>query len=89
MDVNKTLQELYEERRRLDMAIASLEARRQALAKIALTPRRGRKAMSEEERRARSIRLAKYWEARRAAQAPAEPTFEPADVGPAVDPASA
>jgi len=67
MDVNKTLQELYEERRRLDMAIASLEARLRALAKIARPARRGRKTMSEEERRAVSMRMAKYWEARKAA----------------------
>ena len=83
MDVNKTLQELYEERRQLDMAIAALEARREALAKIASTPRRGRKTMSEEERRAVSIRMAKYWEARKAAQSSAEPTPEPAGVDPA------
>ena len=73
MDVNKTLQELYEERRRLDLAIASLEARQRTLAKIASTPRRGRKSMSEEERRAVSLRMAKYWEARKAAQSAAEP----------------
>jgi hypothetical protein len=69
MDVNKTLQELYEERRRLDSAIASLEARQRALAKIVLAPRRGRKTMSEEERQAVSLRMAKYWEARKAAKA--------------------
>ncbi|HEY6391016.1 MAG TPA: hypothetical protein VIX89_07050 [Bryobacteraceae bacterium] len=73
MDVNKTLQELYEERRRLDMAIAGLEARQRALAKISSPGRRGRKTMSEEERRAVSIRMAKYWEARKAAQTAAEP----------------
>jgi hypothetical protein len=74
MDINKTLQELYEERRRLDMAIAQLEVRRSAQAKIALRSRRGRKAMSEEQRRAVSLRMAKYWEARKAAQAaPAAP----------------
>ncbi len=68
MDVNKTLKELYEERRRLDMAIANLEARRRVLATIASPVRRGRKTMSEEERRAVSLRMAKYWEARKAAQ---------------------
>ena len=73
MDVNKTLQELYEERRRLDMAIASLEARQRVLAKIPSPGRRGRKTMSEEERRAVSLRMAKYWEARKAAKTGAEP----------------
>ena len=82
MDVNKTLQELYEERRQLDIAIAALEARREALAKIASTPRRGRKTMSEEERRAVSIRMVKYHEARRAARA--EPTPDPAGADPAI-----
>jgi hypothetical protein len=77
MDIHKTLQDLYEERRRLDMAIAGLEARQRALAKIALMPHRGRKTMSEEERRAVSLRMVKYWEARKAAQAPAEPIPTP------------
>jgi hypothetical protein len=76
MDLNKTLQELYEERRRLDMAIAQLEVRQRAQAKIAVRARRGRKSMSEEQRRAVSLRMAKYWEARKAAQAAPEPTAE-------------
>ena len=84
MDLNKTLQELYEERRQLDIGIAALEARREALAKIASTPRRGRKTMSAEERRAVSIRMSKYWEALKAAQAPAKPTPDPTDVDPAI-----
>jgi hypothetical protein len=79
MDLNKTLQDLYEERRRLDMAIASLEARQHALAKIASTPRRGRKTMSEEERQAVSLRMVKYWEARKAAQALDSPTTDAPD----------
>jgi hypothetical protein len=74
MDVYKTLQELYEERRRLDLAIASLEARQRTLARMESTPRRWRKTMSEEERRAVSIRMAKYWEARKAARVAIEPT---------------
>jgi len=76
MNVNKTLQQLYEEKRRLDLAIVTLEARQRTLAKIASTSRRGRKSMSQEERRAVSLRMAKYWEARKAAKAAAEP---PAD----------
>ena len=84
MDVNKTLQELYEERRQLDMAIAALEARREALAKIGSTPHRGRKTMSEEERRAVSVRMAKYWEARKAAQAPVESTPDATGVDPTI-----
>jgi hypothetical protein len=82
MDVNKTLQELYEERRRLDLAIASLVARQQALKKIASTPRRGRKTMSEQERQAVSLRMAKYWEARKAAKAAAESTPDTPEADP-------
>ena len=80
MDVDKTLKDLYEERRRLNMAIARLEARQRVLAKIPSPGRRGRKAMSEEERRAVSLRMAKYWEARKAAQTQAESKHAPARV---------
>ena len=78
VDLNKTLQELYEERRRLDMAIAQLEARQRVLDKIGSPARRGRKTMSEEQRRAVSIRMAKYWEARKAARTAPEPLADAA-----------
>ena len=63
MDVNKTLRELYEEKRRLDATIEVLESQ------LGVRPsaRRGRKSMSPEERLEVSKRMAKYWEARRAA----------------------
>lgn len=63
MDVNKTLRELYEEKRRLDATIAVLEAQ----LGVRTNARRGRKSMSPEERLEVSKRMAKYWEARRAA----------------------
>ena len=64
MDVTKTLRELYEEKRRLDAAIRTLEAH---LTKRPVRPpaRRGRKSMSAEERRAVSERMRRYWENRR------------------------
>lgn len=65
MDLNKTLRELYDEKRRLDAVIATLEARCQAsTAKPA--QRRGRKAMTPEERLRVSERMTKYWRDRRA-----------------------
>jgi hypothetical protein len=82
MDLNKTLHELYNEKRRLDLAIAQLEARERAQSKIALPARRERKSMSEEQRRAVSARMAKYWEARKAAQTAPEPTADVASADP-------
>ncbi|MCX7008657.1 MAG: hypothetical protein NTY53_15635, partial [Kiritimatiellaeota bacterium] len=64
----KTIQELYEERKRLDGAIAALES---VLEANAVSPganppsRRGRKSMSREERLKVSQRMRKYWAARR------------------------
>jgi len=80
MDVNKALRELHEEKRRLDITIAALEAR---LGNEKRTHRRrGRKSMSAEERQEVSRRMSKYWEARRAASASVpvdaqESRFEP------------
>jgi hypothetical protein len=68
MDVNKALRELHEEKKRLDIIIATLESR-QRNGSHARSRRRGRKSMSPEERLEVSKRMAKYWEARRAAAA--------------------
>jgi len=73
MDVHKTLRELCEEKRRLDLAIASLEARLKVNQPKPVRKRRGRKSMSPEERKQVSLRMAKYWELRRRAQ---EKAFE-------------
>jgi hypothetical protein len=71
MDVNKALRELHEEKRRLDVTIAALEAR---LGNGSRTRgRRGRKSMSPEERLQVSQRMSKYWEARRAAAIQSDP----------------
>lgn len=66
MDLNKALRELYEEKRRLDRAIARAESQLAALSQTAPRSRRGRKNMSPEERKQVSARMTAYWAARRA-----------------------
>jgi len=63
MDVNRALRELYDEKRRLDAAIARLELR---LRGRVPPSRRGRKSMGPEERLEVSRRMTRYWEMRRA-----------------------
>ena len=68
MDLVKAIRDLYEEKKRLDAVIASLEAMLAADTKItAPTPlkRRGRKSMSRDERSVVSQRMKRYWAARR------------------------
>jgi hypothetical protein len=75
MDIVKALRELYHEKKRLDAAIAGLEARIRAAAhtgsaaKVA-KGRRGRKSMSAAERLEVSKRMTVYWVARRAQRHP-------------------
>lgn len=72
MDLYKAIRELYEEKKRLEEAIASLEELLEAKAVTGnlnldgLRKRRGRKSMSAEERRIVSDRMKKYWAQRRA-----------------------
>jgi hypothetical protein len=70
MDILKALRDLYNEKKRLDVAISSLEARLKATGKVPRTKpargRRGRKSMSAAERLEVSKRMTLYWEARRA-----------------------
>lgn len=81
MDVVKALRELHAEKKRLDAAIAALEARLKAgQAGTSLKPgarRRGRKSMSAAERMEVSKRMTLYWETRRAQLHP------PAEIEPA------
>ncbi len=68
MDLYKAIRQLYEERARLDRVIASLEELQRAAeadSEEATAKRRGRKAMSEEERRQVSERMKQYWADRR------------------------
>jgi hypothetical protein len=70
MDIAKALRELYYEKKRLDAAIASLEARLKAVHTGSATKsakrRRGRKGMSAAERLEVSKRMTLYWQSRRA-----------------------
>jgi hypothetical protein len=69
MDLTEAIRQLYAERERLDRVIASLERLENepdALRSRAATPkRRGRKAMTAEERRQVSERMRQYWADRR------------------------
>jgi len=70
MDILKALHELYTEKKRLDAAIAALEARskseRIGSASKRRQGRRGRKSMGPAERLEVSRRMTLYWETRRA-----------------------
>jgi hypothetical protein len=69
MDLNKTLQDLYAEKERVERAIASLESLHKADRKEAPAVdrpgRRGRHAMGARERLEVSERMRRYWAARR------------------------
>lgn len=70
MDIAKALRELYNEKKRLDATIASLETRikaaRTGSAAKSAKGRRGRKSMSVAERLEVSKRMTLYWQTRRA-----------------------
>jgi hypothetical protein len=85
MDVIKMLRDLYNEKRRLDAVIATLEAQAKTTKSrkwSAQTPRRGRKSMTPQERLAVSRRMTLYWENRRAqaSAAQAAPAAAPSDL---------
>jgi len=61
MDVEKTLRELYREKKVLDSAIARLEKRLRSASPKSSPKRRGRKSMSPQERRAVSERMRRHW----------------------------
>lgn len=70
MDLFKAIEDLYEEKRRLDEVIARLEALSLARDKgPAAAPeparKRGRKSMSEEERAEVSARMKEFWAQKR------------------------
>jgi hypothetical protein len=79
MDLRTTIRELYEEKQRIEEAIASLEEligakgrpAAPAPAESLRKERRGRKNMSPEERREVSSRMKRYWAKRRAGAAKA------------------
>jgi hypothetical protein len=69
MDLYKAIQELYEEKERLERVIASLEELQrtaESAPEFTHTPkRRGRKSMTAKERQEVSERMKKYWAQRR------------------------
>jgi hypothetical protein len=69
MNINKAIRELYEEKKRLDRVIASLEEMQRSGTALpsGLLPerRRGRKSMDPQARREVSERMKRYWDARR------------------------
>lgn len=69
MDLYQAIQELYEEKRRLDQAIAVLEGQG-GIHAVSEPTRRGRKSMNDEERREVSARMKRYWDGRRKPPAP-------------------
>jgi len=64
MDLYKAIQELIEQKKQIDLAISTLEALVEG-ASVPTSGRRGRKFMSEEERKVVSERMRKYWASRR------------------------
>ena len=68
MDFYSAIRELLEEKKRLDRLITTLEAMENGTidpADLTTVRRRGRKAMSEQERRQVSDRMKRYWATRR------------------------
>ena len=76
MDLVKAIRDLYEEKKRLDAVIASLEmmiaADTQFADHVSSAHRRGRKSMSRDERREVSERMKRYWAARREQMRPTD-----------------
>ena len=68
MDYRRILQELYAERDKLDRAIEQLESLASGSSVDGRPKRRGRKSMGAEERKIVSIRMKRYWAARRKEQ---------------------
>ncbi len=64
MDLNKAIRDLYEELRKLNEVIASLE-QFESTGTLPAPKRRGRKSMDENERQIVSDRMKKYWATRR------------------------
>jgi hypothetical protein len=74
MDLYRAIQQLYEEKERLERVITSLEELQRTAGLVPVLPhglkRRGRKSMAPAERREVSERMKKYWENRRKQREP-------------------
>jgi hypothetical protein len=64
MDLDKAIQELLEQKKQIELAIRTLEGLIRGESKPAAR-RRGRKSMSEHERKIVSERMTQYWASRR------------------------
>lgn len=69
MDLQKAIQELYEEKERIEAVIASLEVYLKTGGSTGIRTsgkrKRGRKSMGQEERQEVSARMRSYWASRR------------------------
>ena len=75
MNINKTIRELVEEKKRLDRVIGTLEEMQRTgpVEVAALTQKkRGRKSMDGQARLQVSERMKRYWETRRKQENPVE-----------------
>jgi len=74
MDLQKTIQDLYAEKEKLERVIASLEELQRAADAnsqvMGRSKRRGRKSMGSAERQEVSERMKKYWAGRRVTKEP-------------------
>jgi hypothetical protein len=80
MDIQKALRELYEEKKRLDWTIATLESRLKNVSSYTRS-RRGRKSMGGDERLEVSKRMSAYWAARRAEKRAEKPDRRELEIG--------
>ena len=70
MDLRRTINDLYDEKAKLDRVIASLEQLSEEVQLPQPVARRGRKFMNPQERRLVSERMRRYWAMRKAAAIP-------------------
>lgn len=68
MDLHRIIDELYKERQRLERIITTLEELNSKETVISIVKRRGRKFMAPADRKAVSVRMKRYWEARKQQQ---------------------
>jgi hypothetical protein len=69
MDLQKTIEELYAEKEKLERVIESLELLQGTSVPLGTVSRRGRKSMDLKERQQVSERMKRYWASQRAARA--------------------
>jgi len=68
MDLQRTIEELYAEKEKLERVIESLELLQGTSIPVGTVSRRGRKSMDLKERQQVSERMKRYWASQRAAR---------------------